>query len=58
MMLVLISNKGAVLYKLGRHKESIAEFDIALRIDPNNTICYNNRAIILKILEKNQEQSK
>jgi tetratricopeptide (TPR) repeat protein len=45
--ITLLNNKGMSLYNLGRFNESIAYFDKALAIDPNNVTTLDNKGLAL-----------
>ena len=45
--ITLLNNKGTSLYNLGKFNESIAYFDKALSIDPNNVTTLDNKGLAL-----------
>jgi tetratricopeptide (TPR) repeat protein len=56
--ITLLNNKGMSLYNLGRFNESIAYFDKALAIDPNNVTTLDNKGLaLLSVSIKNYTQA-
>ncbi|MDP2600163.1 MAG: tetratricopeptide repeat protein [Deltaproteobacteria bacterium] len=50
-----LTNRGAVLKKLGRDEEALAAYDKAIAIDPNYAYAHNNRGNVLEKLGRDQE---
>jgi tetratricopeptide (TPR) repeat protein len=49
------SNRGATYQNLGRHGEALADFEAAIRIDPNLALAYSNRGVIYETLCRHAE---
>jgi tetratricopeptide (TPR) repeat protein len=48
-------NRGCALFELGRYKEAIASYDIAIKINPENYLAWYNRAVQLAELSMHEQ---
>ena len=49
------NNRGVAKNNLGRHEEAIADYDEAIRLNPDYDYAYNNRGVAKKNLGRHEE---
>lgn len=54
-VILCLGNRGDVLHKLGRYEEALADYEAALKFQPENTTYLHKRAQILQKLERVKE---